>query len=354
MLDKEIYEVPTNRRYWMVRSSGGHYYNHFTSNNCIGIGHLNVLDLESKAAGEFNSTEAELRHALRQKGFEKKRFDKYNRQLNQAAKFIHEMAIGDWIVTVGQAGYRYGVITTEAYIEREPVVLEGEARGYRGDADMHLRRDVNWGPVIRREHVPYGLAQAFKARQTVTCLDEHWQALCHTLYPAFAQGDELYLSVKIGTDKPIGSYSIGTLLTLFSEIEVLAKQITEDADFKAEEFDAVFKHYLNNGLLSVSNKAQYASPGDVWLKFLADHKYWLHICLASSVLFGNDLMGLEGFIPDETQKQLWDMVIERLGAHDAVDALQSLELSVPEFRTGELEVPVERELPELPNMDQEA
>lgn len=198
MLDKEIYEVPTNRRYWMVRSSGGHYYNHFTSNNCIGIGHLNVLDLESKAAGEFNSTEVELKHALRQKGFEKKRFDKYNRQLKQASKFIHEMAIGDWIITVGQAGYRYGVITSKAYIEREPVVLEGEARGYRGDADMHLRRDVNWGPVIRREHVPYGLAQALRARQTVTCLDDHWQALCHSLYPVFTKQNELYLSVKIG------------------------------------------------------------------------------------------------------------------------------------------------------------
>ncbi|PCD90316.1 hypothetical protein [Vibrio mediterranei] len=351
MINNEIYEVPANRRYWMVRSSGGHYYNHFTSNNCIGIGHLNVLDLDSCQAGQLRSTETELKHALRLKGFEKKRFDKHARQLRQAAKFIHEMAIGDWIVTVGQAGYRFGVITSAAYIEREPVVLEGEHRGFTGDADMHLRRNVNWGPVIRREHVPYGLAQAFKARQTVTCLDEHWQALCHTLYPVFAQRDELYLSVKIGTDKPVGSYSMGVLLTLFSEIEVLAKQITEDADFNAQQFDDVFKHYLNNGLLSVSNKAQYASPGDVWLKFLAEHKYWLHICLASSVLFGNDLMGLEGFVPDETQKQLWDMVIERLGELDAVDSLQSLELSVPEFETRTLEVPVERVVEE---MNQEA
>ncbi|WP_395356979.1 hypothetical protein ACHFJ9_12490 [Vibrio sp. D3] len=357
MLNNEIYEVPTNRRYWMVRSSGGHYYNHFTSNNCIGIGHLNVLDLESKAAGEFNSTEVELRHALRQKGFEKKRFDKYNRQLKQATKFIHEMAIGDWIITVGQAGYRYGVITSKAYIEREPVVLKGEARGFAGDADMHLRRDVNWGPVIRREHVPYGLAQALRARQTVTCLDEHWQALCHAIYPAFAQGEELYLSVKIGTDNPIGSYSIGTLLTLFSEMEVLAKEVGnafKDTEYSPEAFDAVFKGYLNDGLLTVTNKASYHSQGDVWLKFAAKHAFWFHILMTSTVLLGNEWLGVNGVIPDEIQQQLWQMAIERLTEHDAVEQLQQLELDVPKFQTKELEVPVERELPELANMNQEA
>ncbi|WP_131825249.1 hypothetical protein [Vibrio lentus] len=342
----------------MVRSSGGHYYNHFTSNNCIGIGHLNVLDLESKAAGEFNSTEAELRHALRQKGFEKSRFDKYNRQLKQAAKFIHEMAIGDWIITVGQAGYRYGVITSKAYIEREPVALEVEARGYRGDADMHLRRDVNWGPVIRREHVPYGLAQALRARQTVTCLDDHWQALCHTIYPAFAQGEELYLSVKIGTDNPIGSYSIGTLLTLYSEIEVLAKEVEntfKNTDYSAEAFDALFKGYLNAGCLTVTNKATYHSQGDVWLKVAAKHKHWFHILMLSTVLLGNDVAGVNGVIPDEIQQKLWEMAIDRLTVHDAADQLKLLELGVPKFQTGELEVPVERELLDAKaKMNQEA
>ncbi|CAK2185229.1 conserved hypothetical protein [Vibrio crassostreae] len=358
MINNEIYEVPSNRRYWMIRSSGGHYYNHFTSNNCIGIGHLNVLDLESKAAGEFNSTEAELRHALRLKGFEKKRFDKYNRQLKQAAKFIHEMAIGDWIITVGQAGYRYGVITSKAYIEREPVVLEGEVRGYRGDADMHLRRRVNWGPVIRREHVPYGLAQALRARQTVTCLDDHWQALCHSLYPVFTKQNELYLSVKIGTDKPINSYSIGTLFTLFSEIEVLAKEFENhfiDKDFNREQFDAVFKGYLNAGLLTVSNKAQYQSPGDAWFKFVVDkYPIALGIWFASAVLLGNDVIGMQGIITDEAHQKLLDSAFELLLERDVSEELKGLELDVPKFRTGELEVPVERELPKLPNMNQEA
>ncbi|MEZ8384399.1 hypothetical protein BH582_15080 [Vibrio sp. 10N.222.47.A9] len=358
MINNEIYEVPSNRRYWMVRSSGGHYYNHFTSNNCIGIGHLNVLDLASKPAGEFNSSEAELRLALRQKGFENKLFEKYNRQLKQATKFIHEMAIGDWIITVGQAGYRYGVITSNPYIEREPVVLEGEARGYRGDADMHLRRDVNWGPVIRREHVPYGLAQALRARQTVTCLDEHWQALCHSIYPAFARGEELYLSVKIGTDDPISSYSIGTLLTLFSEMEVLAKEVEntfKSTEYNKEAFNALFKEYLNSGLLTVTNKATYHSQGDVWFKFSAKHRYWFHILMTSTVLLGNDWVGVNGVIPDEIQQQLWQMAIERLIEHDAVEQLKQLELGVPKFQTKELEVPVERAVPVAnPNMNQEA
>ena len=41
----EIYQVPDEKRYWVVRAESGRYYDHFTKYGVVALGHLNCIEL---------------------------------------------------------------------------------------------------------------------------------------------------------------------------------------------------------------------------------------------------------------------------------------------------------------------
>lgn len=44
----QIYEVPENRRYWVVRADSGRFYDHFVNHGIIALAHLNQLGLDEQ------------------------------------------------------------------------------------------------------------------------------------------------------------------------------------------------------------------------------------------------------------------------------------------------------------------
>ncbi|QSV13416.1 hypothetical protein [Photobacterium ganghwense] len=270
-----------------------------------------------------------------------------NTQLMQAKSFIYEMEEGDWVLSVGRSAVRYGVITSKPYIEREiiSIVYDNET-GRKVDMDKHLRRKVSWGPVIKRSELPYGLAQSLRARQTVTNLDKHWQALHHSIYPAFKANGNLYLSIKIATENDIESYAVMNLFKLLNEIEVIGKAIANGVEIN--NFEEVFSQYLDNGLLSVTTKAQFHSPGEIWSMIRGangDKAKWLiPTVFAYSMLFGNSHLGFDGVIDLETRQKIWDVVISRLEENDTKKYVNKLELQMPKAKTEVLEVESKRAL----------
>lgn len=344
---KGIFEVPDNRRYWLVRSDSGNYYDHFTRHNVVALAHLNRLNLDECGIGEFNPNADDLRDSYMKLVDQKNKRAKTKAytQLNQAKRFIYEMEVGDWVITVGKVGIRYGVITSAPYIDHEPLVIEYNDGEREVKMNKHLRRDVNWGPSIRRKNLPYGLSQALRARQTVISLDDHWQALHHSIYPAFKANGDLYLSIKIASEKAINNYSVMSLLKLMNEIEVLGKEFNED--FDVEKFDETFDKYRENEELTVTTKAQFHSPGDIWtvMSSAVDQYHWIApTFVAYSMLFGNKLMGIDGVLDLDTRHKIRDAILERIKANKADKELKKLELQMPKAKTDVLEVEPKRKV----------
>lgn len=339
---QHIYEVPSNRRYWLVRSDGGKYYDHFIKYGCIALGYLNRLELETTEDGGFKPNVNNLKAdylAL----FDEKTQSKASTQFNQVKRFLCEMAIGDWVITVGKVGIRYGVITSDTYIENDPAVVEYNGE-YSISMEMNLRRRVKWGPIIRRGTLPYGLSQALRARLAVTSLDRHWQALHHSIYPAFRFNGNLYLSIKITTEEAINNYSIMSLFKLLSEIEVIGKEFNDDLN--TINFDKKFDDYHEAGGLTVTTKAQFHSPGDVWamVQGVVNDNSWLGITyVAYSMLFGNKLLGVDGVVDIDTRHKIRDLIIDRIRTNKAEKELGKLGLQMPQSQTDILEVPVDRQ-----------
>jgi hypothetical protein len=340
MEKKTIFKVPPNRRYWLIRSNNGRYYDHFTQNGLIALGHINKLNISSTNRLEYKPPYTEFeKEYYKTTNKEKKSFIT---QFNQAKRFIYEIAVGDWVITVGNRGIRYGVIKSKPYIDRNSIIIYNKKRNDSVVMDKHLRRDVSWGPEIARNSLPFGLSLALRARQTVTNLDKHWQAIHHSIYPAFQANGNLYLSLKINTRKAIGNYSITSLLKLISEIEVIGKEFDQ---LNPNNFEKVFSQYLDEEKLLGTSKAQFHSPGEIWIivNAIESHAWLLPTFIAYTALFGNNKLGIDGILDLETRQKIWGLVIDRITKNRAKEELTKLKISMPNKETDALETFVERD-----------
>lgn len=258
---------------------------------------------------------------------------------NQIKNFIYNIQDGDWVITVGYNSLRVGMVNGDAYIKNEKVVVYYDPENDRKvEMESNLRRNVNWGPIISRSSIPFGLLSSLRANQTVFNVDKHWEALYHTLYPAFSKENDLYLSLKIRQEKEINNYSVVQILSFLNEIEVVAKELEDN--LTADNFEEVFSQYVVDGLLTLTTKAQFNSPGDIWnkLDFSGLKKSKMaYVLIGYAMLFGNAHVGMDGVVDLQTRQRLWAIVADRIEQKDMSHVVASLELSKPKYDTTVLE-----------------
>lgn len=337
-----IYTVPEGKRYWVVRAEDGQFYDHFTKYGVAAIGHLMEMTIADTKDGEvYEPGEKELIAAykrLHTSDEHKKRT--VSVQLSQIKSFIYEMSVGDWVITVGHKFLRFGRITSSAYISNDLLTIVYEpGRGRKVDMRHNLRRNVVWGPMLARKELPYGLVQSLKSNLTVFNIDKHWEAVHHTLYPAFMRDDHLYLSSKIKADHDIKNYSVSAIFTLLNEIEVIAKEFPRGKLTK-DNFEQVYDNYIEQEKLTVTTKAQFHSPGDIWnaISSLGGIEGWAtYMFVGYSMLFGNKLLGLDGLLDLDTRHKLRDLILERVKTNKAGKVVDSLQLEQPKYDTVKLE-----------------
>lgn len=337
----QIYKVPKDRRYWVVRAESGLFYDHFTKFGVIALGHLDDLNLEESGDEQFRpnteSVENDLKRVHEAQSLKSKRTSTH---LNQVKAFISEMNIGDWVLTVGLSSIRFGRITGTPRIDKKnlPIVYDEET-GRKIVLGYNLRRKVTWGPSIIRSLLPFGLLKSLRANQTLFNIDHHWDAVYHTLYPVFRRENSLYLSARINTEERVKNYSIVSLLGFLNEIEVIAKEF--DSLNSGTEFDTVFQDYVENNGISITTKAEFHSPGEIWneITSLASNldSWVVYAVCAYGMIFGNQKLGFDGLLDLQTRQKFWDLVIDRMKKHNIKDVVTDLKLTAPTSNTEKLE-----------------
>lgn len=303
---------------------------------------MNCISPHETPKGEwFYPDEGKLREAFKKyHDGEKHKKQSTSVQFAQVRSFVYEMSVGDWVVTVGDRQVRFGRITSSSYIREAslPVVYDQET-GRKVDMDYRLRRSVVWGPSISRKELPYGLIQSLKSNLTVFNLDRHWQAVHHSLYPAFMKDDQLYLSSKIRSKDEIKNYSVSTILNLLNEVEVIGKELAHGNDL--DDFERIYNQYIDRNQLTITTKAQFHSPGDIWNAISAAaggiDGWATYTVAAYSMLFGNQKLGFDGLIDLQTRQKIWDVLIKRLDKNKADSVVESLQLEMPKSNTKNLE-----------------
>lgn len=334
----EPYLVPDNRRYWVVRAEGGVYYQNFIEGGLIAIGHLDELSVSPSEIDDQASPDA-LKDRINKANQNK---DRSVRQVsvsaNQALNFIFSMNPGDWVITVSESRLRFGLITGPAYLSHDPhVIYHDSEQNHKTVMDYKLRRPVSWGPTISRDDIPYGLQSTLRANQTVFNADKHLEAINHTLYPAFVWQEHLYLSIRIRTKEEIKNQSMVELLSYLNKIEFIGKQLDH---VTIENIHSLYKAYLSQSQASLTTKAQYHSPGDIWAKIQLQTKGLKGagvMILVYGMLFGNSNLGMDGIIDIETRQKVWDIVIKEFAESNIAQAASDLNVQPPKYETKRLE-----------------
>lgn len=337
----EVYNVPQKRRYWVVRAESGLYYDHFIKYGLIALGHIDELVFpeckEKPFYPEFSYLESKLKRLHNSQKLKKGRTSAH---INQLKAFLQEMNIGDLVVTIGESSLSFGRITGHPRLDRTPLpILNEKGTERRIDLNYNLRRNVSWGPRIHRNNLPFGLLQSLRANQTLFNIDNHLEAIYHTLYPAFTFDNKLYLSAKINTKDGISNYAITSLLSILNELEVIAKEI--DNGISSKNFDNFFQKYVKEDKITITTKAQFHSPGDIWntISSIAGNlDSWITYTIAAySMLFGNKKLGFDGLIDLKTRQKIWDLVIDRIQRKNVPVIVDRLQLTTPALDTSNLE-----------------
>ncbi|WP_415886597.1 hypothetical protein ACMXYO_01100 [Neptuniibacter sp. QD37_6] len=334
----EVYNVPDKRRYWVVRADNCKYYEHFIRYGVIALGHLDQLNLRpinsQISKRSYKSLDSSLKKLHEHQDIPSR---STSTQLNQAKTFINDMKVGDWVLTVGRSVIRFGRIISDYRLDSKPLAIIHDHENDRKTVlEYQLRRKVSWGPSIRRDSLPYGLQASLKANQTIFNIDHNWEAIYHSLYPVFCKGDTLYLSAKINTEQRVKNYAVSTLLGFLNELEVISKEL--DSGLKPDEFDDVFRKYVHSDQITITTKAGFHSPGEIWNAVEGNSKKsMLYLVLGYSMLFGNQTLGFDGLVDLETRQKLWDIVIKRMDDKDINQVINSLQLTAPDVKTNRLE-----------------
>jgi len=338
----EIYTIPEERRYWVVRADNGKYYEHFTRYGIIALGHLDGLNLSESGNNIFQPNTSSIEDSLKKlhESLELKN-RRTSTHLNQVKSFLREMKVGDWVLTVGSHAIRFGRIIGAPRLDKTPLpIIYDEETGRKVVLEYNLRRKVAWGPSIKRNILPFGLLGSLKANQTLFNIDYQWDAVYHSLYPAFKRGKDLYLSARINTENKVKNYSVVSLLNMLNEIEVISKEL--ENGISPSNFDQIFKTYASNNQITVTTKAEFHSPGEIWNAISAGlagslDTWPTYAVIAYAMLFGHKKLGFDGIIDLETRQKLWSLVINRMKNNNIENVVNDLELSFPNAKTEKLE-----------------
>lgn len=335
-----IYEVPEGRNYWVVRADGGRYFDHFVDHSVIALAHLDILELPDSEGKVFAPGLVELSSKLSKKHkSDGVKLGTTTSHVHQIKAFINGVKIGDWVMAIGKDLVRFGRVVSKARLSRGPLdVAYGQNKERVVSMSHNLRRRVVWGPSIKRDALPFGLLSSMRAYQAIFNINQHWEAVYHTLYPVFSKKDELFFSIKINSRQRINNYHVACLFNYLNEIEVISKYATDN--ITPGQFEDFFKdHALNYGV-STTTKAAFNSPGEIWAAIEAGLKKRpvITVLLGGYILlFGNTQLGFDGLIDVETRRQMWQLVLSRYEENHIKEVTRELQLAQPRMDTAVLE-----------------
>ena len=317
MADKypEIIRRPKNQRIWLVRAEGGTLLGNFRKGEVIALGHIDKLALKEDVTTPFIPDQEDLCSKI-QRIYKDDELNErsFKSHYNQILRFIYEIKAGDIVVTPDEPYFsrlHLGRVTGLPRVNKKPIeVVKDIHTGRSTVMTYNLRRAVSWGPTISRCDLPDHLQRALSAQQSVSNLDEHWEAIYHILYPVFLNGDDFHFSIKIDTKDNIDNYTISQFFSFLSEMEMASQIIDKPDNFDEAQFLENFRKIAMNGSLGLLIKARFMSSGDIW-GLLADGNNWVTFYMIYSAIFGSSKLGWDGLIDLHTRQNLSSFIAKR-------------------------------------------
>ena len=211
-----IPKVPSDRRYWLIRTEKGKYYRDFKENGYIALGwdyFSNLDDLKSAALA--------LQVKEKLTGIFKKVYPSEKRPglaINQMIKFITDISIDDVVIIPSSNSNEIsiGVVTSAPYTSSPTVnrasCLDVEKPEYE-ECPFIKRIRVKWLTRIKKANIDLRLAKLLNARNTITQADFYAHFIDRSLYSLYYKNGKVHLTLQVEKQEDVTIDEFAELLT---------------------------------------------------------------------------------------------------------------------------------------------
>lgn len=191
--------VPQNKKYWIVRTEGGEYFESFTNFNYVAIGHeeitLKKIDELKKSSKNLNELRFKLKSHIenilpdRNSGL----------MAGQIVRFVYEMKKGD-IVVVPSEGSSYisiGEVQQSHLLEVNDLDFDRTGCPYR------KRKKVKWHKTVSKKSSDILLRNAMQSHQALNDITHYGDIVERSISDFFKIDDETSLIINVNRESNV-------------------------------------------------------------------------------------------------------------------------------------------------------
>ena len=223
-------ELETSRKYWLVRTFGGKYYNHFVQNNYIAIGWNELSDIEMIEGANKDGPDREHLFKKAKELYSKKETDQTGRIVNPIIKFVNDMNIGDVVVIPSENSkeIHFGIIKSNVNIVKDAINLD------EGLDPLYKQRTVDWVTWRDKNSVDLNLFKMLSSHYAISSADMYAESIDRTMYSFYVKGDKAYLVIKVSKEGEYEGSEIPDLINQFLGTINTYNKLTGDSINKNE------------------------------------------------------------------------------------------------------------------------
>lgn len=232
-LTQQISVIPTNKKYWLIRTQSGSLYNNFVENNIVG---LDRSELSIKELYDLNNNfidRDQLQNEI--KKHVKKYYDKndYGDDLssqklglisNQIFNFYYNVKEGDIVIIPSEdsSHISFGVVQ-ESFIAE---FTDEEKRNFEDTSVPFLNKRVKWLKEFRRRSLDPNIFRMFTAHHAINNVSKYAEIIERTLRDLYILDNEAHLVINVEQSQDIKAKDLfGMGYSLMELVDMVAEDL---------------------------------------------------------------------------------------------------------------------------------
>lgn len=225
--------IPEDRKYWLVRTQSGEFYDEFFHDGFIGIGWNEFSDIDKFK----NSDKDEITDliSITYKPEEGQKPPQPGRIYGQIYRFLFELKVNDIVMipSNNSSHISFGIIESDTYIEEIT-----ETAVDMGLCSFAKRRKVNWIKTVQRDRLDPYLYRMMQAHQAISNANDYANYIDRTLHSYYIKGEKAHLVVNVKQENQISAVDMITYVsTLLDLVPLIENPESPDETFKKEDVD---------------------------------------------------------------------------------------------------------------------
>ncbi|KAF1341723.1 restriction endonuclease [Bacillus subtilis] len=253
----EEYEIPVvqiddKRKYWLVRTQSGEYYEQFYFENFISVGWDEFNDIEKFKTADKSVIIKEIEKAYPEN-------KKPGLIYSQIKRFLFELSPGDVVMIPSPNSTRisFGIILSDVEIKNisETDIEEGEC-------PFTKRRNVKWLKTIRRAELDPYLYKMMHTHLTISNATEYAEVIDRTLHSFYIKKGTAHLVLEVKQENDIPAMDlINGINNILDIVPLLKNPQDENVDFNKSDIDLKLRVQSPGVIEFISNDVPWAIFG---------------------------------------------------------------------------------------------